>query len=55
MVDLKTQRGTRTLAIDQVTHQVYLPTGDFKQKDPRVFRPTVIPGTFRVLVVANNN
>lgn len=55
IADLKTQRGTRTMAIDQITHRVYLPTADFKQKDPRVFRPTVIPGTFRVLVVAHNN
>ncbi|HEY4326021.1 MAG TPA: hypothetical protein VGN20_18670 [Mucilaginibacter sp.] len=55
IVDLKTQRGARTMAVDQITHRVYLPTGDFKQKDSRVFRPTVIPGTFRVLVVAYNN
>ncbi|HEY2581830.1 MAG TPA: hypothetical protein VGI43_08490 [Mucilaginibacter sp.] len=55
IVDLKTQRGARTMAIDQITHRVYLPTGDFKQKDPKVFRPSIIPGTFRVLVVAYNN
>jgi YVTN family beta-propeller protein len=48
---LKTQKGARTLAVDQVSHTVYLPTADFKPKDPKSFRPSSIPGTFRVLVV----
>jgi YVTN family beta-propeller protein len=49
---LKTQEGARTIAVDQTTHLLYLPTADFKPKDPKSFRPTAIPGTFRVLVVA---
>jgi YVTN family beta-propeller protein len=48
---LKTQKGARTNAVDQVTHMIYLPTADFKPKDPKSFRPATIPGTFRVLVV----
>jgi DNA-binding beta-propeller fold protein YncE len=48
---LKTQKGARTQAVDQVTHKIYLPTADFKPKDPKSFRPAAIPGTFRVLVV----
>ncbi len=49
---LKTQKGARTQAVDQITHLVYLPTGDFKPKDPKSFRPALIPGTFKVLVVS---
>jgi len=49
---LKTEKGARTNAVDQITHKVYLPTADFKPKDPKSFRPAAIPGTFRVLVVS---
>lgn len=49
---LKTEKGARTQAVDQVTHKIYLPTADFKPKDPKSFRPAAIPGTFRVLVVS---
>jgi DNA-binding beta-propeller fold protein YncE len=49
---LKTEKGARTQAVDQVTHKIYLPTADFKPKDPKSFRPASIPGTFRVLVVS---
>jgi YVTN family beta-propeller protein len=48
---LKTEKGARTQAVDQITHKVYLPTADFKPKDPKSFRPSTIPGTFRVLVI----
>ena len=48
---LKTEKGARTQAVDQFTHKVYLPTANFKPKDPKSFRPAAIPGTFRVLVV----
>jgi len=49
---LKTEKGARTQAVDQRSHLVYLPTADFKPKDPKSFRPSTIPGTFRVLVVS---
>jgi YVTN family beta-propeller protein len=49
---LKTEKGARTQAVDQITHMIYLPTADFKPKDPKSFRPQAIPGTFRVLVVS---
>jgi DNA-binding beta-propeller fold protein YncE len=49
---LKTEKGARTNAVDQLTHKIYLPTADFKPKDPKSFRPAAIPGTFRVLVVS---
>jgi YVTN family beta-propeller protein len=49
--NLKTKEGARTNAVDQVTHTVYLPTGEFLPKKPDEYRPQVKPGTFQVLVV----
>jgi DNA-binding beta-propeller fold protein YncE len=48
---LKTKSGARTQAVDQATHKIYLPTGDFAPKKQGEFRPALIPGTFQVLVV----
>ncbi|MFI5362087.1 MAG: YncE family protein [Elusimicrobiota bacterium] len=54
----KTQKGARTLALDPESHDVYLVTADMKEdpaaKDPRQKR-TVLPGTFRVLVMTNDS
>ncbi len=49
--NLKTLKGARTNAVDQSTHLVYLPTAEFAPKKAGSFRPTTIPGTFKVLVV----
>ncbi|HTR31795.1 MAG TPA: YncE family protein [Puia sp.] len=49
--NLKTKEGARTNAVDQVSHAVYLPTGEFLPKQPGQFRPQLKPGTFQVLVV----
>ncbi|SDS54369.1 DNA-binding beta-propeller fold protein YncE [Mucilaginibacter mallensis] len=49
--NLQTKKGARTNAVDQITHLVYLPTGDFAPKKAGAFRPSIIPGTFQVLVV----
>jgi DNA-binding beta-propeller fold protein YncE len=49
--NLATKKGARTLAVDQISHWVYLPFGEFGPKKPGSFRPSVIPGTFQVLVV----
>ena len=49
--NFKTQKGARTLAVDQLTHKIYLPTAEFAPKKPGTFRPAAIPGTFKVLVV----
>jgi DNA-binding beta-propeller fold protein YncE len=51
--NLKTKKGARTQAVDQTTHKVYLPTGEFAPKKEGEFRPSLIPGTFQVLVVEN--
>ena len=50
--NLKTKKGARTIAVDQVTHKLYLPTGEFAPKKAGDFRPSIIPGTFQVLVVS---
>ncbi len=50
----KTKRGARTLAVDEKTHKVYLPTAEFANavpQEPAQKRPNMVPGTFQVLVV----
>jgi hypothetical protein len=49
--NLKTKEGARTNAVDQGSHIIYLPTGEFLPKQPGQFRPQLKPGTFQVLVV----
>ena len=46
-----TKTGARTIAVDQTTHKVYLPSGQFKPATKGSFRPQMIPGTFKILVV----
>ena len=51
-----TERGARTLAVDESTGEIYLPTSDFGPPPPPTPDrpkpwPTLVPGTFRVLVV----
>jgi len=51
----KTARGARTIAVDQKTHNVYLPTAQFgpapapTPQAPRP-RPAILPDTFKILV-----
>ena len=49
--NVKTKKGARTMAVDQLTHKLYLPTGEFKSGDTTE-RPKILPGTFQVLVLA---
>ena len=46
-----TKPGTRTIAVDQKTHKVYLPSALFKPATKENFRPEMIPGTFKILTV----
>jgi len=48
-----TKKGARTLAVDEKTHRVYLPTGEFLPPSPdqKGKRPGIVPGSFQVLVV----
>src|SRR3984893_4028768 len=50
--NLQTKIGARTLAVDQSTHKLYLPTREFAPKKKGEFRPSIIPGSFQVLVVS---
>lgn len=49
-----TKRGARTIALDEETHFIYLPTASFKPARPNApknERPAMIPGSFEILVV----
>ena len=46
-----TQRGARTIAVDDRTGRVYLPTATYNPPAPGERRPAVVPGSFQVLVV----
>ena len=48
-----TKRGARTIAVDEQTHLIYLPTADLEKPDPNTpgARPRMIAGTFQVLVI----
>lgn len=54
---VKTQKGARTIALDEKTHNLYLPAADFgpppapTTERPRP-RPSIVPGSFRVIEVA---
>ena len=50
---VSTKKGARTIALDEKTHKVYLPTADFNansEKDKHG-RPSPVPGSFQVLVM----
>ena len=47
-----TQRGARTGAVDPETGRVYLPTARFGPPPAPNQRPSAVPGSFEVLVVA---
>jgi YVTN family beta-propeller protein len=50
---IDTKRGARTIALDEKTHTLFLPTADFEPADPQnpKARRKMIPGTFQVLAV----
>ena len=54
LTEIKTKKGARTIAIDQNTHQLYLPTAEF---DPKQLnekgRPKMKEGTFQILVLGD--
>jgi len=49
-----TQRGTRTGAVDPQTGTVFLPTGKLLPPTPPAKWPSVVPGSFEILVVERN-
>jgi len=51
IASIPTANGARTAALDPQTGKLYLPTADFAPPADGEKRHTVVPGTFRVLVV----
>ncbi|MDQ2775304.1 MAG: YncE family protein [Acidobacteriota bacterium] len=54
--NVKTERGARTIALDEKTHKLYLPTAQFGAAPAATAtnahpRPTMVPDTFKILVV----
>ena len=49
--NVDTKKGARTIALDKITHLVYLPTAEFEPLEPGQKRPKMKPGTFQVLVI----
>lgn len=49
--NVQTQRGARTLGVDNTSHLIYLPTADFGTPVAGQKRPPMVPGSFKVLVV----
>jgi YVTN family beta-propeller protein len=50
--NVKTKKGARTIALDNQTHLIYLPTAEFEAAIPdQKGRPKMVPGTFQILVV----
>lgn len=50
--NIVTKRGARTIALDNQTHRLYLPTAEFDDKNPgQNGRPAMKPGTFQILVI----
>jgi YVTN family beta-propeller protein len=56
VANVPTKRGARTLALDETSHHVFLPTAELEppppptKENPRP-RPRIVPGTFQVLEV----
>jgi DNA-binding beta-propeller fold protein YncE len=48
--NIATERGGRTIAVDEKTHKVYVPTAKTAPGQTGA-RPTFLPDTFKVLVV----
>lgn len=46
---IKSESGARTIALDAVTHHIFLPTANFEKSTVEGQRPKMIPGTFKVL------
>ena len=50
--NISTKRGARTIALDKVSHLIYMPPADFEAADPnQKGRPKMKPGSFQVVVI----
>jgi len=48
--NVASMKGARTIAVDEKTHAVYMPTADFNPQAPGERRPGMKPGTFKIIV-----
>ena len=49
--NVPTKSSARTIALNEKTHTIYLPAGEFQKPVTPGTRPPLVPGTFQVLVV----
>jgi hypothetical protein len=49
---VQTQKRARTMKLDTESHDVFLVTADFNPPTAPGVRPTIVPGTVRLLVYA---
>lgn len=49
--NVQTERGARTMALDEKTHSVYTVTAKFGPREQGERRPKIVPGTFELIVV----
>lgn len=56
---INTQKGARTIAVNQRTHRLYLPTAEYgpapaPTKENQRPRPSIVPGTFTILEIISS-
>lgn len=51
--NITTKKSARTIAIDNKTHEIYLPAADLEKSDEINGRPKMVSGTFQVIVLSN--
>jgi len=49
--NVETKKGARTIALDNATHMIYLPTAEFEPLEAGQRRPKMKPGSFQVLML----
>jgi DNA-binding beta-propeller fold protein YncE len=54
LTNIQTQKGARTIAVNKITHHIYLPTAEFEQvpkseSGTQKGRPKILPNSFIVL------
>jgi YVTN family beta-propeller protein len=49
--NIETKKGARTIALDNTTHMIYLPTAEFEPLEAGQKRPKMKAGTFQVLMI----
>jgi DNA-binding beta-propeller fold protein YncE len=57
VANVPTQKGARTMALDESTHHIFLPTAQFGPPPPATTerpnpRPAIVPGSFEIIEVA---